>query len=434
MTKRDRNEPLSIQIGGNGIRRRLLAATVLCTALFAGVGGWAAQAKLAGAVISHGEVVISGEVKHIQHVEGGTVVEIPVKAGDLVRKGDVVLRLDDTQARVELDIIKNQMQQLQAMRSRLVAEREGESELTFTGLDLAADVQREELKLFAGNRAFRENQKQQLRLQRLQLENQIQGLREQQKASEAEEELLVVEIQSRNDLMEKKLTRASELRDMQRQIARVRGSIGDSTAKIAEAEGQISELEIKLASIDQTLRSEVQKEIVTLDGRMAELQQRAIAVSHRLDRTTVRAPDSGYIYDLQAHTIGGVIAPGQAIMSLVPQEGDLKVDVKVAPSDIDRISPHQHARLRFVSFNQRTTPEVAGNVSVVAAATSVDPASNMSYYKASVAFEPESLGAMAAKLQPGMPVEVYIETEERTVVSFLMKPMQDQIMRAFREE
>jgi len=433
MAGSNKTEPKAISVMGNGIRLRVVATALLATCLLGGIGGWAAQAKLAGAVISQGELAISGEIKQIQHVDGGTVVDIPVKSGDFVQKGDTVLRLDDTQARVELDIIRSQIAQLSAMRSRLVAERDNMAELLFA-VPVMPELQREELKLFRENQQLRENQKQQLRLQAAQLKSQVDGLDQQRNASVSEEALLRDEIVLQQQLVDKGLVRTGDLRDLKRQIVRLTGTIGDVTAKIAEAQGQISELEIKLMSIDQTSRSEAQKEIVRIDTQMDEMEKRAIAGSQRLDRTTVRAPESGYIYDLQAHTIGGVVASGAAIMSLVPETGDLRVDVKIAPTDIDRIYMRQPARMRFIAFNQQTTPEVKGQVEIVSAATSVDKTTGLPFYKTTLSFSPGDLGELASKLQPGMPVEVYIETEERTVVSYFSKPLSDQIMRAFREE
>ena len=424
----------SIDLGSSGIKTRMAGAAALGLFLFIGIGGWAAQAKLAGAVVSHGEVAVSGEIKQVQHVDGGTVVDIPVKTGDLVRKGDVVLKLDETQLKVELDILHSQIAQLGAMRARLIAERDGDADVTFSETGAGADLVQGELKLFTENRRMRENQKQQLRMQSAQLRNQIDGLQQQLKAGISEEELLSAEITHQSKLLKNGLVRANELRELKRQLVRLQGTIGDVTASIAQAEGQISELDIKLTSIDQTSRSEAQKEIVSIDARLAELQQRVIAVDHKLTRTTVRAPEAGYIYDLQAHTVGGVVSPGQSIMSLVPEGRELRVDVKVAPVDIDRVASQQPARLRFTAFNRQTTPEIRGHVDIVAAATSVDKASNMPYYKTTIVFLPADLGELGAKLHPGMPVEVYIETDERTVVSYLAKPLTDQIMRAFREE
>ncbi len=386
------------------------------------------------AVISQGELVVTGETKQVQHVDGGTIVEIPVKVGSLVKKGDVVLRLDDTQMRIELGIVQSQIAQLKAMMVRLVAERDGVETLSFDGLELTPEVTREERKLFDENRDMRANQKQQIEMQISQLRNQIDGLREQEKANLSENDLLAEELAVQEGLVQKGLAKASELRGLKRQMVRIEGTIGDLLARVAEAEGQISELNVRLMSVDQTSRTELQKEIVSVEARLTELDQRALQLTHRLERTVVKAPESGTIYDLQAHTIGGVVAPGQVIMAIVPADSELDVHVKVAPTDIDRITVGQTARMRFTAFNRQTTPEIVGAVDVIPAATVVDKATNLPFYKTSVTFSPEDLGELATKLTPGMPVEVYIETEERTVISFLAKPFTDQLMRAFREE
>lgn len=434
MTQRSNDTETRVSLAGVGLKGRMVAATALALLLTAGIGGWAAQAKLAGAVISQGELVVTGETKQVQHVDGGTIVEIPVKVGSRVAKGDVVLRLDDTQMRIELSIVQSQIDQLKAMMVRLVAERDGVDTLSFDGLDLTPDVMREERKLFDENREMRANQKQQIDMQISQLRNQIDGLREQEKANLSENELLAEELAVQEGLVQKGLAKASELRGLRRQMVRIEGTIGDLLARIAEAEGQISELNVRLMSVDQASRTELQKEIVSVEAKLNELDQRALQLTHRLERTVVKAPESGTIYDLQAHTIGGVVAPGQVIMAIVPANSELNVHVKVAPTDIDRVSVGQTARMRFTAFNRQTTPEIVGTVDVIPAATVIDKATNLPFYKTSVEFTPADLGELAAKLTPGMPVEVYIETEERTVISFLAKPFTDQLMRAFREE
>lgn len=434
MTQRLETADTNVSLAGKGLKGRMLAATALGLALTLGIGGWAAQAKLAGAVISQGELVVTGETKQVQHVDGGTIVAIPVKIGSSVKKGEVVLRLDDTQLRLELGIVQSQLAQLQAMRARLIAERDGADLLSFEGLTLASDITREERKLFDENREMRENQRQQIKMQIAQLHNQIDGLREQEKANLAENDLLAEELAAQEGLVEKGLAKASELRGLRRQMVRIEGTIGDLVARVAEAQGQISELNVRLMSVDQTSKTELQKEIVAVESRLTELEQRALQLTDRLDRTVVKAPESGTVYDLQAHTIGGVVAPGQVIMAIVPQDSELNVHVKVAPTEIDRIFVGQVARMRFTAFNRQTTPEIVGAVDVIPAATVVDKATNLPFYKTSVTFTPDDFGDLATKLTPGMPVEVYIETEERTVISFLSKPFTDQISRAFREE
>ncbi|KOF19751.1 secretion protein (HlyD family), partial [Ensifer adhaerens] len=219
-----------------------------------------------------------------------------------------------------------------------------------------------------------------------------------------------------------------------RQMARIDGSKGELLARIAEALGQISELRIKLMSIDQNNRKETQGQIVGIEAKIAELSERAVAAKDRLSRMDVRAPVDGLVYDLQIHTIGGIIAPGATAMSIVPEGEDLTVEIRIPPADIDRIAPGQQSRMRFTVFNQRTTPELDGRIDVVAAATTLDRNTGQPFYLATVEItEPlDKLGSR--KLMPGMPVEVFVQTDERTAISYLTKPFTDQMLRAFREE
>ncbi|MBZ7926398.1 HlyD family type I secretion periplasmic adaptor subunit [Ensifer adhaerens] len=407
----------------------MFAATLLF-----GVGGWAAHARLSGAVITQGQVAISQQVKLIQHRDGGIVSDIAVRNGDHVRKGDVLIRLDETQTRVELAIVRGQLQQFYAMRARLKAERDGEAAVSFDGLDVSEVLKVSELKLFEANRRMITSQEEQMRLQITQLEEQIRGLKAQTGSSDAEREIVIKEIAKLETLLKSDLVPVSEHRDLLRQMARIDGSKGELVARIAEAVGQISELRIKLMAIDQNTRKETQTQIVGIEAKIAELSEREVAARDRLSRMDVRAPVDGLVYDLQVHTIGGIIAPGASVMSIVPEDDDLTVEIRIPPADIDRIAPGQTSRMRFTAFNQRTTPELDGRIDVVAAATTIDRATGQPYYLATVEItDPiERLGNR--KLLPGMPVEVFVQTDERTAISYISKPFTDQMMRAFREE
>ena len=429
------NTPMSgpMSAMSNGIGRRVWVSGALAIGLVAGLGGWAAQAKLAGAVVSQGHMVVTGEVKQIQHNDGGVIAEIAVKNGDRVKKGDVLFRLDETQTRVELSIIRAQIDQLNAMKIRLEGEREGATAITFPA-SIPASITASEAKLFAENLRMLDNHRRQLGLQAEQLADQIQGLDEQRMASRNEKVILLEEIATMEKLLKSGLGKSSDLRGLNRQLVRLDGTIGDMSARIAEAEGQVSELKIKLLSLDQTRTSEAQKDIVGLESKLAELSERAVAAEHRLSRTVMRAPADGIVYDLQVHTIGGVIGSGATVLSLVPDGDDMKVELRVAPVDIDRLYPGQPVRMRLTAFNQRTTPEIDGELQVIGAATSTDKATGQPYYTASAAMDPADLAKIGKKLIPGMPVEVYVQTEERSALSYITKPFTDQVFRAFREE
>jgi HlyD family type I secretion membrane fusion protein len=417
-----------------GITSRIVVSATFAATLLFGVGGWAAHARLSGAVITQGQVAISQQVKLIQHRDGGIVSEIAVRNGDQVRKGDVLIRLDETQTRVELAIVRGQLQQFYAMRARLKAERDGEAAVSFEGLDVSEVLKVSELKLFEANRRMITSQEEQMRLQITQLEEQIRGLKAQTGSSDAEREIVEKEIAKLETLLKSGLVPVSEHRDLLRQMARIDGSKGELVARIAEAVGQISELRIKLLAIDQSTRKETQTQIVGIEAKIAELSEREVAARDRLSRMDVRAPVDGLVYDLQVHTIGGIIAPGASVMSIVPEDDDLTVEIRIPPADIDRIAPGQASRLRFTVFNQRTTPELDGQVGVVAAATTIDRATGQPYYLATVDIT-QALDKLGdRKLMPGMPVEVYVQTDERTAISYLTKPFTDQMLRAFREE
>jgi HlyD family type I secretion membrane fusion protein len=417
-----------------GITSRIVVSAAFAATLLFGVGGWAAHARLSGAVITQGQVAISQQVKLIQHRDGGIVSEIAVRNGDQVRKGDVLIRLDETQTRVELAIVRGQLQQFYAMRARLKAERDGEAAVSFDGLDVSEVLKVSELKLFEANRRMITSQEEQMRLQITQLEEQIRGLKAQTGSSDAEREIVGKEIAKLETLLKSGLVPVSEHRDLLRQMARIDGSKGELVARIAEAVGQISELRIKLLAIDQNTRKETQTQIVGIEAKIAELSEREVAARDRLSRMEVRAPVDGLVYDLQVHTIGGIIAPGASVMSIVPEDDDLTVEIRIPPADIDRIAPGQASRLRFTVFNQRTTPELDGQVGVVAAATTIDRATGQPYYLATVDIT-QALDKLGdRKLMPGMPVEVYVQTDERTAISYLTKPFTDQMLRAFREE
>ncbi|SMF35604.1 HlyD family secretion protein [Xaviernesmea oryzae] len=416
-----------------GISARVYLSTVLAGLLVLGVGGWGAQAKLSGAIIAQGQVVVSQQVKMIQHRDGGIVSEILVRNGDPVRKGDVLLRLDETQTRVELAIVRTQLQQLVAMGARLTAERDGRDLIDFSGGTLPSALIESETKLFKENRQMLTNQREQLRLQVRQLEEQVRGFKAQDESNDREKAIVTQEVAKMERLVKSGLVPVAQLRDMLRQMARIEGTHGELAARIAEAESEISETRMKLLSVDQNMRKEAQGEIVEIESKIAEMREREIAARDRLSRMEVKAPVDGFVYDLQIHTIGGVIGAGTTIMSIAPKSEDMNVEIRVAPVDIDRIAPGQPARMRFTAFNQRTTPEVHGAVKVVAAATSTDRSTGQPFYLATLSLDDVSkLGDR--ELMPGMPVEVYVQTGERSALSYLTKPFTDQMMRAFREE
>lgn len=419
------------------VTARVLAGMALGVLLFAGAGGWAATTQLRGAIIAPGVIMVDRNLKSIQHRDGGIVSEIAIKEGDVVTKGQIMLRLDDAQTRAELSIVKAQLIELTARQARLIGERDNEEAIVFLpdfGTEFPA-IAAGERRLFDGNRKNRQNQKQQLQYGISQLEEELKGLVAQHDAKTGELELVKTEHTKIKGLADKKLIDTSRKYFIDRELAKLTGESGEIQANIARSRARMSEIQVQIIAIDEAARTEAQRELSVVEPKLSELRERRVAVEDRLSRTDIRAPLSGTVNELFVHTIGGVITPAEKLLTLVPADAALKIQARLAPTDIDQISVGQDARMRFSAFNQRATPELKGNIAYVSAATSTDPATGQIFYLADVAVPPAELAKLEDnKLLPGMPVEVFVSTEERTAMSFLAKPLTDQFNRAFREE
>jgi HlyD family secretion protein len=418
---------------------RVFAGTTLGFLLVAGAGGWAATMQLSGAVIAQGQIAVDQQIKAIQHRDGGIVSEIAVREGDLVEEGQVLLRLDDAQTRAELSIVKAQLLELSVRRARLLAERDLLAHIEFPGeLDIRQAETRllvtGEQRLFQGNRLNRESRKQQLELGTVQVGKEIVGL-EAQRSSKSDEIALVEEQRAKLEkLTRQQLIERAPLYAANRDFARLQGEQGEIDAAIARARSKVNEIRLQIIAIDETARTEAQRELTAVETKLSELQDRQMAISDRLSRTAIRAPLAGTVNELNIHTIGGVITPAEVLVTLVPANARLKVEVMLQPTAIDQVEPGSAARLRLTALNQRTTPELSGLVSHVSPATTRDAASGQLFYKGDVEIGEGELAKIGkSRLIPGMPVEVYVTTSERTALSYLVKPVVDQFSKAFRE-
>lgn len=422
-----------------GVGGRVFMGAAFGVLLVAGVGGWAAHAPLSGAVIAQGSVTVDRNLKSLQHRDGGIVSKIDVREGDVVQAGDVLLTLDDLQTRAELSIVRAQLVELKARKARLMAEREGRGAIEFPpDLDLAqfdiAFIANGESRLFAGNLAHRESQKQQLELGIAQIGEELNGL-DAQKRSKVEEIALVFSEDAKvKGLAEKGLIEGPRVYTVSRERARLVGEGGEIDASIARAKAKISEVRLQIIAIDENARTEAQRELSLIETKMSELNDRRIAIEDRLLRTEIRAPIAGTVHELNIHTIGGVITPAEVLVTLVPENARLKIESRIPPASIDQVAVGQAARLRFSAFNQRTTPELNGHVVHVTPATSRDNKTGEAFYLANIEIAAEELAKLGDnQLVPGMPVEVFIQTEQRTALSYLVKPLTDQFEKAFRE-
>lgn len=435
MTNQADNGGDDFRLGG-----RVKAGIFLSLLLVVGCGGWAAVAQINGSVIAQGTVKVDQNLKLIQHRDGGIVSEIAVREGDVVKAGQILLRLDDVQTKAELSIVRSQLSELAARRARLAAERDGleripvPQEVAFlvSEADLIAYG---EMHLFEGNRVNRNSQKEQLHHEIAQLEQEIRGLQAQQAAKGDELELVRREYGKLKGLADKGLVEGSKVYSLNRDLARLTGEIGEAEASIARARARMSSIGLQIISIDENARTEAQRELSAVSTRISELNDRHMALEDRLARTDIRAPISGIINELSVHTIGGVITPAETLATIVPENAKLKIEAKLAPVDVDQVAVGQPAKLRFSAFNQRTTPELKGEVAYVSAASTRDPATNTTHYLADIRIDPSELEKLGGRpLKPGMPVEVFVTTQDRTAISYLTKPFVDQFAKAFREE
>lgn len=424
------------------LRTNLLAGFTLVGGLVVGFGGWAATTEFAGAVVTQGQLVVDGNVKKVQHPTGGVIGGLAVREGDRVEIGAVVARLDDTLARANVGIARKSLADLLARRARLAAERDGASEMSdppetvvaIDDADLRQAVENER-KVFAKRRAARLGQTEQLRQRILQLREEMEGQKAHREARGRELELVVQELDGVRTLYEKNLVQLPRLVALQREQARLLGERAQLVSATAQTQGRITEIEMQIGQIEADLASEVARDTKETDGRIGEVVERLSAAEDSLKRVDIRAPQSGVVHQLAVHTVGGVVGPGEALMIVVPDAGDLAIEAKVSPTEIDRLRIGQPAGLRFSAFNARTTPEIAGRVSYVSPDVTIDQRSGATYYTVRVKADAGEIARLGdVHLSAGMPVEVFAATDERTVLSYFMKPLTDQVVRAFREK
>ncbi len=424
------------------IYRHLLAGGLIVLLLAVGVGGWASTTQIAGALIAQGSIVVDSNVKKVQHPSGGVVGKLNVQDGDRVKAGDILVQLDDTITRANLAIVTKGLDELGARKARLEAERDGAESISFPANLLArgdepsvAVAVANERKLFELRRSARLGQKAQLKQRITQLQDEILGLSAQQEAKAREITLINQELTGVRELWKNNLVQITRLTALERDGSRVEGERAQLVASVAQAKGKITETELQIIQIDQDLSSEVAKDMREVDAKFGEFVERKVAAEDQLKRIDLRAPQDGIVLESKVHTVGGVIPAGDTIMQIVPESDNLLVEAKVNPHDIDQVQIGQSAVLRFSAFNLRTTPEINGTITRISADIATDQRTGQTYYTTRIAMTKSEIARLGdIKLIPGMPVEAFVQTGERTVMSYLMKPLQDQFMRAFREK
>ena len=431
-----------LQGSQRSIRTHLIVGLAIVVLLAGGLGGWASTMEISGALIAPGSIVVESNVKKVQHPTGGVVGEVLAHDGDTVKAGDVVVRLDDTVTKANLAIVTKNLDASYARAARLQAEQQGIDKIIFPKelLNRADDpdvkgLMASETKLFDVRVNGRIGQKAQLHERITQLNEEIAGLEAQEKAKDQEIALVEKELVGVRQLYDQHLVQLTRLTTLERDAARLNGERAQFVASRAQAKGKITETELQIIQVDKDMVSDVSKDLRETNDKIGEYVERKITAEDQLRRTDIRAPQDGMVEQSTVHTVGGVITAGDAIMMIVPQTDDLQVEAKVNPQDIDKLQIGQKALLRLSAFNQRTTPELSGIVTRVSPDVTTDQRTGQSYYTIRVSMPPEEVARLGeVKLIPGMPVEAFVQTGDRTMLSYLIKPLKDQLMRAFREK
>ncbi|MEM9061734.1 MAG: HlyD family type I secretion periplasmic adaptor subunit [Pseudomonadota bacterium] len=417
---------------------------LICVMILAGgFGTWAATASLSGAVIATGQLRVETNRQIVQHLDGGVVGEIFVRDGDIVEAGEVLIKLDATLLQSELSALESQLFEIMARRGRLEAAQIDRRDITFDPeIVTRAGSDAEISNLMAGQRSLhsakRESVAKELAVmeeRKLQLEDQIVGADAEVASLTEQSRLIGKELADMRELLRKNLVQAGRVLSLEREAARLQGESGRLISQIAQLRGQISQIDIEALRMEAAVREEAITELRELGFRELELKERRLSLQERLSRLEIRAPRPGTVLDMTVHAIKSVVRPAEPILYVVPSDSDLIVDARVDPLNRDQVDPRQETVLRFSGLNTRTTPELFGQVKNISRDSVVDEQTGMAYYKAEVEFRDGELEKLEGEeLVAGMPVEVYIQTGDRTPLNYMVKPITDYFNRAMREE
>ena len=433
--------PLDPALVGDDRHLRLIGYGIVL-AIFGGLGGWSALAPIDSAAIAAGTVTVQNYRKTVQHLEGGIVRSLNVQEGQQVQAGDVLVELEGTQFQAEMDVLRVQRLALESEEARLMAERDNRAAVTYPTVAGLADTDARVLEirqgqdtLFGARRKAHTGEVSVLEQSVKQLRAQIDGLLSVIRSKGELLESYASEINDLRNLLIDGLTDRQRLREIERSSVQLQGDVAELNASVAQAQAKISEADLRILQIEREFQTDVAGALGEAQARLADIRERAASATDRVERTLIRAPVSGRVLQLNAHTVGGVIAPGQRILDVVPQLQTLIVEARVSPLDIDRVETGSPARLRFSGFKRSLVSEVLGTVATISADRLYDEASGQSYYLAQITLDVgEEDRLRGVELKPGMPVEAMINTGSRTLLGYLWEPVTDSMARAFRED
>lgn len=407
-----------------------------------GFGYWSGGTTIAGAVVASGHVTVMERRQVVQHLDGGIVASLNVREGEYVEQGDVLVRLDDTMLSTELSIIEGELFEIMARRARLEAERDGRTEAM--PLALLAEAMHDDpsvealwlgqVQLFEARRDTVLRHVEQYRKRQEQTVIQADGFIAQQDALQRQISLLEEEATAMETLFSRGLAEMPRILAMRREQAGQAGRLGEIEARRAELAGRVVEIDMEILSLQTERREQAISELRDIHRRETELLERRRAVLDRLGRLDIRAPVSGVIYDQQVFGPMAVIQPAQDVLHIVPQDRPLVVTARINPVHIDEVFVGQSVSLQFSALDQRTVPPLEGHVSRISPDVFEVQATGETYYQAEIAIEPQQLVALdGVRIVPGMPVEAFIRTRDRTPIEYLTQPLTDYFNRAFRE-
>lgn len=414
-----------------------ILATIL---LIGGLFTWSYYTPIAGAVVAGGTVVTDGNTRSVQHIDGGIVSKILVRNGDRVSEGDPLIHLDDTLLKANVAIYRTRLSDALSLRERLRAEQQELDAPALAQSDLVDKAQLEasqrgQIEIFTARYAMREGRVDQLEERIRQFQNQIVGVEALAESKQDQLALVDKELETAQSLNNRGLTIDSQVIGLQRSRSDLLGQIAEHQSERARIQNSIRDAELEILQVSREFQEQVVSELQEVDNTIQELIQQLVSTDRQLSRTEIRAPDDGIVHELQFFTIGGVVPPGATILQIVPIKEDLIFEVRIDPGSIDQVYIGQAARVRFPAFNARTTPELTAEVSGISPTSITDEASGLSYFRATLDIPPGQLARLGnLELIPGMPVEGLLQTSERSVISYLLRPITEQLVHAFREE
>lgn len=422
---------------------RYLGYTIVLI-VFGCFGTWAYFAPLSSAVVASGNITVEGYRKTVQHLEGGIVKALHVRDGDTVKKGQVIVELEDTSTRAQLETLRSQLFSGLAREARLIAERDGKEKVIYPAELLEASHEanvQENMRVqdqsFQVRKLSREGEISILKEQRQQLLAKIEGIKAQRISRAELSASLTKELNDFRAMLKEGYVEKQKVAELERRLAESEGQKGDFAANIATAQTQISEISLKILQIEKNFQREVVEELSKVQTELTELHEKTQWSKDTVERTVIKAPESGMVLGLTVHTIGAVIPPGGHLLDIVPQHGEFIIEAQVSPIDIDRVHVDQVTEVRFSAFKSAKTLKINGKVVTVSADKLNDEKNQFSFYLARITVDKEGLEDLKKNnliLVPGMPAEVMINTGDRTFFEYLMKPLSNVFARSFNED